>query len=120
MTYFWIFVGGGLGSLCRFGLAQTFNGLGAYPWGTFAANGISCLVLGMLLGLAGKHYLSPEMRLLLIAGFCGGFSTFSTFSHELLALLRHGDYLVAGWYLLSSIAVGLLGVYGGLRVAGDI
>lgn len=120
MTYFWIFIGGGLGSLFRFGLAQRFNALGAYSWGTFAANGLSCLALGVLLGWAGRHHLSPEARLFFITGFCGGFSTFSTFSNELLVLLRQGDYLLAGAYLLSSVVVGLAAVLVGLRIAGDI
>lgn len=120
MTYFWIFLGGGLGSLLRFGLAQRFNAQGAYPWGTFAANGLSCLALGVLLGLAGRHYLSPEARLFFITGFCGGFSTFSTFSNELLVLLRQGDYLMAALYLLSSLVVGLAAVFIGLRIAGDV
>lgn len=116
MTYFWIFVGGGLGSLCRFGLGEWLNRSEAYPWGTLLANGLSCIILGILVGLASKQSLSGELRLLLITGFCGGFSTFSTFSNELLQMLRQANYLAAGSYLLGSIVFGLLAIWLGLRI----
>jgi CrcB protein len=116
MTYAWVFIGGGLGSLCRFGLAQWLNRGATYPWGTLLANGLSCIILGMLIALATKESLSSELRLLLITGFCGGFSTFSTFSNELLQMLREGNYLMAGGYLLLSMLFGLLAIWAGLRI----
>lgn len=116
MIYFWVFVGGGLGSLCRFGLAQWLNRSEAYPWGTFLANGLSCIILGVLVALVSKQSLSSEFRLLLITGFCGGFSTFSTFSNELLQMLRQANYLAAGSYLLGSITFGLFAIWLGMRI----
>lgn len=116
MTYFWVFIGGGLGSLCRFGLAQWLNRSGAYPWGTLLANGLACIVLGVLVGWASKQSLSMEARLLLMTGFCGGFSTFSTFSNELIQMLKQTDYLSAFTYLMMSLAFGLLAIWLGMKI----
>ena len=116
MTYFWVFVGGGIGSLCRFGLGQWLNRSGEYPWGTLLANGLACIILGVLVGWASKQSLSVEMRLLLMTGFCGGFSTFSTFSNELVQMLRQADYLSAFTYLMMSLTFGLIAIWLGMRV----
>lgn len=116
MTYVWVFVGGGLGSLCRFGLGQWLNRTGGYPWGTLLANGLACIILGMLVAYASKQSLSIEVRLLLMTGFCGGFSTFSTFSNELIQMLRQADYFSAFSYLLVSLIFGLLAIWLGMRV----
>lgn len=116
MTYLWVFVGGGLGSLCRFGLGQWLNRSGSYPWGTLLANGLACIILGTLVAYASKQSLSTEVRLLLMTGFCGGFSTFSTFSNELLQMLRQTDYVSALSYLLMSLLFGLLAIWLGMRV----
>ena len=118
MTYVWGFVGGGLGSLCRFGLAQWLNRSDDYPWGTLLANGLACIILGVLVGMASKQNLSAEARLLLMTGFCGGFSTFSTFSNELIQMLRQTDYTAAFVYLTLRLVFGLLAIVLGLRVAG--
>ncbi|MEL7425685.1 MAG: fluoride efflux transporter CrcB [Bacteroidota bacterium] len=117
MTYVWVFVGGGLGSLCRFGLAQWLNRSGDYPWGTLLANGLACIILGVLVGVASKQSLSVEARLLLMTGFCGGFSTFSTFSNELIQMLRQTDYTSAFVYLMLSMIFGLLAILLGMRIA---
>lgn len=116
MAYFWVFIGGGLGSLCRFGLASWLNRAEAYPWGTFVANGLSCIILGMLVALVSKQGLSVELRLLLVTGFCGGFSTFSTFSNELLQMLRQANYLAAGSYLFGSMLFGLVAIWLGMKL----
>ena len=116
MAYFWVFIGGGLGSLCRLGLAVWLNRAEAYPWGTLVANGISCIIMGMLVALVGKQGLSAELRLLLVTGFCGGFSTFSTFSNELVQMLRQANYLAAGSYLFVSMLFGLLAIWLGMKI----
>ena len=116
MAYLWVFIGAGLGSCCPFALAQWLPRGETYPWATLATNGISCVVLGVLLALVSKSFLSLELRLLLITGFCGGFSTFSTFSNELFTLLRDAQYLPAALYLGGSMLMGLLAIGLGMRV----
>lgn len=117
MQYLLVFIGGGLGSVCRFACAQWFPARpDGFPWGTFVANGLACLVLGVGIALAAKNWLSDGQRLLLLTGFCGGFSTFSTFSAELLHLGQAGEYALAAGYLLGSLLVGILAVYLGSRV----
>lgn len=115
MSYVWVFIGGGLGSLCRFGLSQWLNRPFSYPWGTFLANGLSCILLGILVALVSKNALPIEYRLLLITGFCGGFSTFSTFSNELVQFIRHGEWTMAMFYMTGSLLVGLLGIFIGMK-----
>ena len=99
-----VFIGGGLGSLLRY-----FTG-----WGV--AHLLGSLVIGYLIGLSAREVgLNDDYRYLLIIGLCGGFTTFSTFSADLLHYLRSGAYLQAGGYLLVSIVSALLLVYLGFR-----
>ena len=117
MAYLLVFLGGGLGSVCRFALSQ---GLGAYkgfPVGTFTANALSCVLLGVLVGLASKELLSAEYRFFLIAGFCGGFSTFSTFSNEVFQLFKSGSWGMGCIYMMISLVMGLVGILAGLKAA---
>lgn len=117
MSYVYVFLGGGLGSLCRYALAVWFNHeTHTYAWGTLVANVISCVILGAGVALLSKALLEPGMRLFLLVGFCGGFSTFSTFSLELLQLLRSGQYLATGIYLVVSVIAGLLAIMLGMRL----
>ncbi|MCB0639208.1 MAG: fluoride efflux transporter CrcB [Lewinella sp.] len=118
MSFVYVFVGGGLGSICRYGLARLAPAAGYFPLGTWLANAVSCVVLGALVALAAKETLAEEYRWLLVTGFCGGFSTFSTFSNELVQLLRQEQYIWAGGYLVASLAVGLLGIIVGMRIIG--
>ena len=121
MQYLAVFIGGGLGSMCRFACAQWFPArVDGFPWGTFVANSLACLILGVGIALATKGWLSSEQRLLLLTGFCGGFSTFSTFSVELLQLGRSGHYGTAGLYLITSLLVGLLAIGLGSKIVGPL
>jgi CrcB protein len=116
MGYLWVFIGGGLGSITRYTLAKSLNASGDYPWGTLLANGLSCLVLGILLAMVSKQWLSLELRLLLVTGFCGGFSTFSTFSYEILAFFKNAQYASAAIYLMGSVLIGLMTIWIGMKI----
>ena len=105
-----IFIGGGLGSVTRFGISSlvTSNFKEINPVGTLTANVISTLLLGIILFFAtDKFVLTPTLKALLIIGFCGGFSTFSTFSYETFELIRTGNYFFAAANLLISIFLGV-------------
>jgi CrcB protein len=78
-----VFLGGGAGSVCRYAIWLAMRSwLDKFPWATFAANALACLLLGALLGWQAQGLLSDQRRLLLVTGFCGGFSTYSTFTAE--------------------------------------
>ena len=117
MVYWWVFLGGGLGSLCRYGVAQIVpNLLGHFPWGTFIANLLSCFILGFLIGWNEKYLLSNSAKLFFMTGFCGGFSTFSTFISEQLILGMDNQFSVAFLYVFSSIVIGLITIFFGLKL----
>ena len=110
-------LGGGLGSMLRY-LTTLFAGrwgLWALPWGTFAVNIVGCLLIGLLVGLAERYQLfAGPLRFLLITGFCGGYTTFSAFSAENLALLESGEYTAFFLYVALSVALGIAAVFTGL------
>lgn len=107
-------LGGFVGTCFRFLTGRLAQHLGAavFPWGTFAVNMLGCLAIGLLFGLAEKtHAVSPSMNLFLITGFCGGFTTFSTFGDDLYLLLRQGHAGHFALYLSSSLVLGVLLVW---------
>jgi fluoride exporter len=117
---FLIFVGGGLGSVARYGMGRWLNAghQYAFPLGTFTANVLACLILGLVIGLAEQKLLiSPATRLFWAVGFCGGFSTFSTFSYENLLMLQTNQSLLLFGYLLLSLVLCLTAVFGGQLLA---
>lgn len=86
----------------------------AFPFGTLAVNIVGCFLIGVIAQYSlGQGRLSPEMRVLLISGFCGGFTTFSTFSFEGLELIQAGAWPRAALYALTSVGVGLAAVWAG-------
>lgn len=138
----YIAAGGALGALARFvvgGWVTTWAGVG-FPWGTFAVNVTGSALLGWVLapmlaslltpsrrapadvdgpGAAVQRAgLSPRMRALLGAGFCGGFTTFSTFDFEMLVLLQRGEYAIAATYATASVLLCIAAVAAGLRLRG--
>lgn len=107
-----VFVGGGLGSLARYGLSRLMNPwLAQFPLGTFTANLFACILVGLIGGaLSSRPGQHEWLRLTLVTGFCGGFSTFSSFGMESIHLLQ-GDRLVAAMvYVGVSLLACLLGV----------
>ena len=105
INYILVFLGGGLGSVCRFGIAQWLAPHKIhFPWATIIANVLACLVLGTLVGLSMKNKVNGAMSFFLMVGFCGGFSTFSTFTNETFQLMLSGDWDKA----LANVAVSLI------------
>jgi fluoride exporter len=115
-------VGGAVGSVSRYlcGAAVLPYTIGwRFPAGTFAVNVLGCLIAGLLIGFAENHdFLTPPVRLLLFTGFLGGFTTFSAFGVETVSLMQKGEVGVAVLYVLASIAVGLVALWGGVKTGG--
>lgn len=118
MNFLAIFIGGGLGSLCRFAISLAFTkNPGGFPLATFLANLLACLVLAIGFVYFQKHMdLSTHWKLFLLTGFCGGFSTFSTFSLESFLLIQQGQWPVALAYMALSSLCCLLIIGATLRV----
>jgi CrcB protein len=116
---FLVLLGGGFGSIARYLVSYFFSKNNAFhfPWATFIANSIGCLLIGLLFGYIQKNNLQNEtLKLLLITGFCGGFTTFSTFSLENIQFIQNQNYNLALIYTLASLLVGFLAVTLGFKL----
>lgn len=111
-----VFLGGGFGSVLRYIIGKYLNSTeNGIPYGTFAANILGSLLIGIILGLAAKNdSLSHNQTLLLATGFCGGFTTFSTFAYENHMFLKSGDFTSFAIYTIASFIVGFLAVFFGM------
>ena len=120
MQWILVFIGGGLGSMARFAFSRYLDsdklGLGILPIPTFLANLVSCFILGILVNKYIQSGMSPDARLLLASGFCGGFSTFSTLSLEMFSFIQKGQPLLAFTYIFLSTIFGLIALYAGYRI----
>ena len=106
--------GGFIGTCLRFLTGKFANYLcaSAFPWGTFAVNIIGSFIIGIFFGMAEKtHLISPSMNVFLITGFCGGFTTFSSFADDMYLLLKGSHWLYFILYVVLSFALGLLLVW---------
>lgn len=125
---FSVFIGGGCGSLLRYFLVLAKDhlrlnpvstlGQTLLPWPTLAANVLGCLLIGLFYSLSSRLGWSPETRLLLTTGLCGGFTTFSTLSNEGLQLLRSGQFALFAAYFVLTLVLGLAAVALGTWLGG--
>ncbi len=116
--YLVVALGGALGAMARYGTVTAvgrFTGLG-FPWGTITVNLVGSLVLGLLIGaLAHGLHLSQEARALVVVGFLGAFTTFSTFSLDTVTLMQRGEWTPALGYVPGSVVAGIALFFMGLR-----
>ena len=111
--------GGAIGSVLRYYVGQwALRLMGpAFPWGTLAVNVVGCFVIGVFAELiARKFNASTELRLLLITGFLGGFTTFSAFSLDAISLFERGETVAGGIYIAASVGFSMAAVIAGLAV----
>ncbi|CAM1350447.1 fluoride efflux transporter CrcB [Tenacibaculum crassostreae] len=111
-----VFIGGGIGSVLRYIIGKTLNSSQPeIPYGTFTANILGSLLIGIILGFAAKNQtLTQSHTLLLATGFCGGFTTFSTFAYENHIFLKSGDFTSFAIYTITSFILGFLAVFAGI------
>jgi CrcB protein len=108
--------GGFIGTVARYLTSRYFqeNIASVFPWSTFTINIIGSLLIGIFYGISEKgDFMSPDVRLFLTVGICGGFTTFSTFSNDAFLLLRQDEWLRFAFYTSMSFFLGLLAVYFG-------
>lgn len=109
-----IAVGGVAGAFVRHGMGAWLAVADGLPWGTLATNVCGALVLGLLIGRLHSSTVSPAVRAGLTIGFCGGFTTFSTFAYETVALAQDGRAPAAFAYVAASLALGTAAMFAGL------
>ena len=108
-----VFLGGGTGAVVRFSIGHWLAAPSGFPWATLGINVAGSFLLGLLIVLCKDR---PGWLLLLGAGFCGGFTTFSAFSVETLRMLEAEEYASTGAYVLGSVIAGIGGAWLGLQV----
>ena len=108
-----VFAGGGLGSIARFMVGKIYrNWQPGFPMATLTANFLSCVVLGALIMLGvSKMNLSYSLKLLLITGFCGGFSTYSSFTFETVELFKSGQQMMGLANIVLNFTLSVSGLY---------
>ena len=110
-------IGGFIGSVCRY-FGQQFVQLhfpSSLPLGTMMVNITGCFIIGIVYALSGRNdLLSPDLRIFLATGFCGGFTTFSSFAYENVSMVLDGEFFYTSIYLLISVVIGFGAVHAGI------
>jgi CrcB protein len=116
-------LGGLIGSTARYLVAVLFDGqfTSSFPLATFTVNIVGCFFIGLFVAFSERgNILSPEWRMLLTTGFCGGFTTFSTFSYESIKLMQDGEFFYLGLNVLLSVVIGFAATYLGILLVRSI
>ncbi|MCL9808760.1 fluoride efflux transporter CrcB [Flavobacterium luminosum] len=117
-TIIYIAIGGAIGSVLRYLTSIVVGKWSTFPYGTFLANILGCLAIGLFFGFFEKNtLLSKELKFFLITGLCGGYTTFSSFSYENVQLLQNNQMGMAFLYTALSIMIGFLATWIGLLIA---
>ena len=116
MNFLLVFIGGGIGSVLRYAIGLCIGAAG-FPWATLAVNVGGSFAIGLFGGWSERFGWSELTNLALTVGLCGGFTTFSTFSKESLALAQSGRWCAFSAYMFGSIAIGLIAVALGYLIA---
>jgi len=117
--YLSVALGGAIGACARYGVGTLMLRLmgPGYPYGTLFVNIVGSFLMGVLIEyMALRWSPSPEMRVLLVTGFLGAFTTFSTFSLDVALQVQRGEYLAAGGYILLSVCLSIVGLFAGLHL----
>lgn len=119
----YVAAGSAVGGALRFWLGGLIQGMtgGTFPSGTLVVNITGSFLLGFLIRYAlASQAISPELRVMLTTGFCGGYTTFSTFSYETAGMIENGDYHRAALYIGLSLVVSLIGTFLGFALAREV
>lgn len=108
-----VFCFGGLGSVCRY-LLSILLPTKSFSWGVLVSNFLGCLVMGFILQLMATKQINDTTKLAIAVGFCGGFTTFSSFSADVVLLFQQQKWAVGFGYVLASVAVGLFSILFGM------
>jgi fluoride exporter len=124
-TYFWVALGGAIGSVARFWcsgmVANTFGQ--TFPWGTLVVNVVGSFIIGFtatLTGPDGRLFVPSDARIFVMVGFCGGFTTFSSFSLQTLTLVQDREWLQAGGNIVLSFVLCMISVWLGHIAAASL
>ncbi len=113
--------GGFVGSILRYAVSGGVHRMipfTSFPIGTFVVNAVGCLLIGLAAGLAEtRQLIGPEMRLFLLIGLLGGFTTFSTFGYEAFGLLRNGENVRVFLYVAGHLTIAFAAVWAGRSVS---
>ena len=124
-TYFYIAIGSAFGGVARFwlsGVVARFMGE-TFPWGTLIVNVTGSLAIGIIAALTGpdgRIFMGSTTRLALMAGICGGYTTFSSFSLQTMSLFNDGEWLYGGANIAASVVLCLLAVWAGLMLGASL
>jgi CrcB protein len=113
-NFLYVALGGAIGAILRYAISLV-KWQNNFPWSTFIVNIVGCFLLGFVLALFKQHKIDNFLFLLLASGICGGFTTFSAFSLDSLTLLQNAKFLTFGFYIFTSVFLGLLATYLGLK-----
>ena len=117
-SFLLIGLGGAVGSILRYLIQRQWNA--DFPLGTLSVNIIGCLLIGIIWALVSRHQINTLWQLTLITGFCGGFTTFSSFTLYSLFLLQNNRYLFFFVYTISNVVLGLLSTFAGYKIFSNI